>query len=153
MENSARHSVVHALRHSDNVDMHKFRFLLIAIPLVASLFLSGCLCGRHDSFRAVNIERSTGTIWILRQGRHYGLTAEGAFPKWTESVLLTASRPIPESGKFILSVPGDAVAQYDAVASGRVQIDLDAKTATIQFTPASSHSWLRLDGCYPVTIK
>ena len=133
--------------------MRLYRPLLLFVLLISPIVFPGCSCGRHESSRAVTIERASGTVWISRHGRHVGLTAEGPFPEWTEAVRLHCSRPIPERGQFVLKIPDDTAAQYDAVSSGEVQIDLDTRKANVHLTPSSSYYWLALDGIYPVVIK
>ena len=102
----------------------------------------------------MTIDRAHSEVFIQKKGRFIGLTAEGAFPEWSQSARLMASQAIPEEGAFVLNIPKDATAQYGAVTSGEVRIDLDRKRATVRLKPSDTYYWLTmLDGDYPVIIK
>ena len=120
------------------------------LSLFASLFFFGCSSGRYETSRTVIINRTTGVIWLQRQGRYCGLSAEGAFPEWSYLVRFTTSHSIPTNGTFVLSIPADAVAQYGEISSGELRVDLDEGKATAHLKPSDTYKWLKMDGTYPV---
>jgi hypothetical protein len=123
---------------------------VLFLMLFALLTFFGCSLARYETSRTVIINRTTGVIWLERQGRYSGLSVEGALPEWSSSVRFTTLRSIPTNGTFVLSIPADAVAQQGEISSGELRVDLDEGKATVHLKPSDAYQWLKMDGTYPV---